>query len=177
MKYLRAATLPLICGTIAILFATIASHQVIRMGVDSRLSVIAQDAGTELVSGALISPLVAGKIIQIKKSGSAFLSILDNDGKILGTNGSLEGVDLIPPKGVLEYTRAHTEERVTWEPQQGVRIATVLRYIAGETPMYVVAGVSLAEAQRQICLIRQLALLAWIFMCVVCIVISYILNK
>jgi hypothetical protein len=56
--------------------------------------------------------------------------------------------------GVLDYMRQHGEERVTWQPEKGVRMATVVvRYDKG----FVLAGRSLREMEIQISNIEKIS--------------------
>lgn len=56
--------------------------------------------------------------------------------------------------GVLDYMRQHGEERVTWQPEKGVRMATVVvRYDKG----FVLAGRSMREVEIRISNIEKIS--------------------
>jgi hypothetical protein len=51
------------------------------------------------------------------------------------------------PAGILDYVRTRGEDRVTWQPEPGVRIAAVVVHFKGTQPGFVLAGRSLREAE------------------------------
>src|SRR2546421_254331 len=66
-----------------------------------------------------------GDQVDLEKSLSLFISIFDKDGKLVSSTGKLGQDSPTPPSGMFDYLRAHGQERFTWEPQKGVRIAAV----------------------------------------------------
>jgi hypothetical protein len=47
----------------------------------------------------------------------------------------------------LDYVKQNGEDRVTWQPEAGVRIAAVIEGYGGAAPGYVLAGRSLREVE------------------------------
>jgi hypothetical protein len=64
----------------------------------------------------------------------------------LASSGRLDGADPVPPQGVLDHATTDAPNVVTWQPRQGVRIATVTARWARGTVM---AGRSLREVERR----------------------------
>jgi hypothetical protein len=50
---------------------------------------------------------------------------------------------------VLDYVRANGEDRITWQPEPGVRIAAVVTRFAGNDSGFVLAGRNMREAQKR----------------------------
>ena len=88
-----------------------------------------------------------------------FVTVYDDAGKPVASSASLDGVTLTPPRGVLDYVRAHGEERVTWQPRPGVRIASVVTRTANG---FVVAGRNMREIEIRESNVFKLAALGWL---------------
>jgi len=114
-----------------------------------------------LRQGALLQ---YGGTVDMARSLSPFLIVYDDEGRALGSNAELEGKTPAPPSGVFDYVRQHGEERVSWQPRPGVRIAAVVRRVAGSQPGFVLAGRSLREVEAREAQVEQMAGLAWLGM-------------
>ena len=90
-----------------------------------------------------------------------FVVIYDAAGNVLATDGQLDGHDPVPPLGVLDAARTHPPNKVTWQPRDGVRIASVTVPWHGGT---VLSGRSLREVERQEDTILLIAAAAWLVM-------------
>ena len=75
-----------------------------------------------------------------------FVVIFDLSGKVVATDGQLDGHSPVPPSGVLESARLNPPNAVTWQPRDGVRIASVSLPWGGGT---VLAGRSLREVEQR----------------------------
>jgi hypothetical protein len=83
--------------------------------------------------------------------------VFDDSGNVLGSSATLHGAIPIYPSGVLDYTLKNGEDRLTWQPERGVRMATVVvRYSKG----FVMAGRSLREVEIRIGNIEKICGLA-----------------
>ena len=116
-----------------------------------------------LRQGALLASGL-GTNIDMERSLSPFLMVFNDAGQLLGTNARLDGQAPIPPKGVFDYVRRHGEERVTWQPQRGVRIAAVVVRVKGPQPGFVLAGRNMREVEARISDVRMMAGLTWLGM-------------
>ena len=117
-----------------------------------------------LRQGALLN---SGAVVDMSRSLSPFLIVYNDQGQPLGSNAQLSGQTPTPPKGVFEYTRAHGEERVTWEPIAGshdVRIAAVVERVKGNQPGFVLAGRNMREVEKREEQVRQMAGLTYLGM-------------
>jgi hypothetical protein len=87
--------------------------------------------------------------IDIADSLSPFVSVLDDAGNVVATSGRLRGQARTVPAGVLDHARVSGEERVTWQPEPGVRVAAVVMPVAGALRGFVVVGRSLRESEAR----------------------------
>jgi hypothetical protein len=108
-----------------------------------------------LKAGIWITKYVTGKAAQavpvnnvdISKSLSPFVMVFDINKNLLATSGVMSSSKPTYPKGVLDSVAKNGQERVTWQPQTGLRYATVAIKSNGG---YVVAGQSLSETEKLI---------------------------
>jgi hypothetical protein len=87
--------------------------------------------------------------IDMAASLSPFVMTFDEQGVVQASSAQLAGKTPTPPKGVFDYARQHGEERVTWQPQPGVRIATVIQHIPGSNGGFVLAGRNMLEIEAR----------------------------
>ena len=131
-------------GLCALVYLTV--QQSLRMGANDPQIQMAEDAASNLNSGASVESVVPSNKVEIANSLAPFLMVFDDSGKVLASSATLHGVVPTYPLGVLDYTRQNGQDRVTWQPEVGVRMATVVaRYNNG----FVLAGRSLREVEKR----------------------------
>jgi hypothetical protein len=123
---------------------------------------IARDAAAALAGGRPVESVVPPVPIDLGQSLAPFVMVLDNAGAVVATSGRLRGQTRVVPAGVLEHVRQSGEERVTWQPEPGVRMATVVVRRADAGAGFVVSGRSLRETEERIERIQTIVGLAWI---------------
>ena len=74
----------------------------------------------------------------------------------------LDGRNPPLPRGVLDYTRAAGEDRITWQPKPGIRNAIVVVRSGGASPGFAMAGRSLREVEVREGQLELLVDAAWI---------------
>jgi hypothetical protein len=136
-------------GAIAILviiFGTIYTivQQAQRSDADYPQVQMAEDAAAALNNGAQPMTLVGSKV-NINTSLAPFTIIYDKSGHIVAGSGFLNSSVPTIAFGVLSAANGHTYNRVTWQPQNGVRIASVS---VAAKHYYVLSGRSLAEVEK-----------------------------
>lgn len=105
-----------------------------------------------------------GANIDMARSLSPFLMVFNDAGQALGSNAQLDGQTPTLPQGVFDYVRSHGEERVTWQPRRGVRIAAVVERVNGPQPGFVLAGRNMREVQARIGDVQMMAGVTWLGM-------------
>jgi hypothetical protein len=157
--------LPLAVGLSLVFFAIYVSvQQVVRMGANEPQIQLAEDTAVELANGKSPKFLRDNPDpVDIAKSLAPFMIVFDNNGKLTATNVQLNDTTPMPPAGVLTYAKIRGENRVTWQPEAGVRIAAVIVYYsANGREGYVLAGRSLREAEIRIDNLSRIAMFGWL---------------
>ena len=167
----NALVLAGIATGIALAFYAIPQH-VLRSGLNDPQIQMATDLATTLErfgvddglrQGALLAS-GSGANIDMARSLSPFLIVFNDAGQPLGSNAQLDGQTPAPPQGVFDHVRSHGEERVTWQPRRGVRIAAVIERVNGRQPGFVLAGRNMREVEARIGDVQTMAGLTWLGM-------------
>jgi hypothetical protein len=146
-----------LCGLVFLI-----AQQSQRMGANDPQIQMAEDAASSLNGGASVESVIPSNTVEIADSLAPFMIIFDDSGKILASSATLHGAIPAYPMGVLDYTRQNGQNRVTWQPETGIRMATVVaRYDRG----FVMAGRSLREVEKRADQLEQLCGLAWLVIC------------
>ncbi len=133
------------------------------MGATDPQIEIAEDRASAIASGTSAETLADSlPAIDIAESIAPFVTIFDDTGKAIASSATLHGKPLSLPAGVLDFTRAHGEERVTWQPEPDVRIAAVVVRSEGKNPGFVLSGRSLREPEKRTALLTLQVGLAWL---------------
>jgi hypothetical protein len=139
-------------------------QQVLRTGADDPQVQLATDAAARLESGASPGDAVPAGEINMTRSLASFVIAYDDHGHLLASQAKLNGAVPVPPSGVLDFVRTHGEERVSWRPAPGVRIAAVVERVNGAHAGFILSGRSLREVEMREAQIEKMAGLAWIAM-------------
>jgi hypothetical protein len=140
--------------TIILLTVYTAVQQSYRLSANDPQIQIAQNA-VGVLNGGMVPQLLGSDRVNMRTSLAPFLMVFDQQGKVVGSSATLD--DAVPslPNGVLKEVSKKGEDRITWQPVAGVRIAAVImKYNSG----YVLSGRSLQEVER-----RETQLLLMIF--------------
>jgi hypothetical protein len=141
-------------------------QQALRAGANDPQIQLAEDAAAALSRGAapasvLPASAAPGGLVDVASSLAPFVMVFDAQGALLASSGQLHGRPPALPRGVLEYARDPDEDRVTWQPEPGVRIASIVTAYGGAAPGYVLAGRSLREVEKREDQALTYAALAW----------------
>ncbi len=151
-----AAVITILCGMLYVVV-----QQAYRHGADDPQIQIAEDAARRLNDGALPIDVLEGGTVDISRSLAPFMIILDKSNEVVASTARLNGGSPTPPVGVATYTRTHTENRITWQPQSGVRLATV-SVAAPTTGHVVMVGRNVREIESRIDDVTQLVTFGWL---------------
>lgn len=149
---------------ITVIFGTIylTGQQILRMGANDPQIQISEDLARRFAESTPIPTFPNSSTIDIGKSLSTFVMIFDNQGKTIYSNARLDGKTPVVPQGVFDYTRKHTQSRITWQPRTGIRNAIIVTKFDGKSKGFVLSGRSLRETEiREDNLIQQVGL-GWI---------------
>jgi hypothetical protein len=120
-----------------------------RMSANDPQIQIAEDIAEALSSGkaqadAIVPPQPTA---EMAPSLATFVVIYSATGTPIGSSVALDGKLPTLPAGVLDAAKLRGENRLTWQPKTGVRIAAVVVSFSGPNPGYVLAGRSLREVE------------------------------
>ncbi len=88
--------------------------------------------------------------VDVEKSLSLFMIQYDSNRVAMASSGTIDGKIPSLPLGVFDVAKKKGENRVTWEPKKGVRIAAVIQYFNGTKEGYLLAGRNLTEIESRI---------------------------
>lgn len=140
--YWFAAVL-LLSGIYVTIYAAV--QHILRIGANDPQIQMAEDAAVRRSQGSPATSLI-GEVIDVSTSLSPFLIVYDSNGEVLAASARLDARIPALPSGVLHDTRPEHENRLTWQPQSGVRLASV---VVATPQGYVLAGRSLREVERR----------------------------
>lgn len=152
-----AVVITALCGLVYLV-----EQQSLRINANDPQIQMAEDAAAALTKGASVESILPSGQVNIASSLAPFVIIFDDSGKPVASSALLH--DQIPsyPTGVFDYVRKNGEDRVTWQPEPGVRIASVVVAYSGTLNGFVMAGRSLRETEKRVDLVGSYVLFAWI---------------
>ncbi len=137
-----AVAVTALCGLVYL-----AVQQELRQSANDPQIQIAEDTAIELKSGDTVKSVLPSGKTAIESSLASFVMVFEDDGNVAGSSATLHGAIPQLPAGILDYVRSHGEDRVTWQPEPGVRIAAVVVRYQGAQSGFVLAGRSLREVE------------------------------
>jgi hypothetical protein len=154
--------LPLAVGLTGLCIVVYASgQQVYRQSLNDPQIQIVQDMAARIASGASATSTVSKSSVDIAASLSTFVVVYDGSGKPIVSSGLLDGKIPVPPPGVFAYASSNTDDRLTLEPEPGVRIAAVVKAIP-QGKGFVLAGRNMRVVETRISDLGNMLLLGWI---------------
>lgn len=138
-------------GTVLLGFVFMSIQQVYRAGANDPQIQIAEDVAGKLSAGADMRDVIPAGTVAIELSSASYVIVYNSVGFAVGGNGSLHGNVPVLPEGVLEVARQNGEHRLTWQPEEGIRQATVIvPYKSDSSAGFVMVGRSLQEVEQRI---------------------------
>jgi hypothetical protein len=150
------------------------AQQVLRQDANDPQIQIAEDSAAVLALGnepKFLSDNLNNKV-DIAKSLAPFLITFDGAGQPLVSTAVFNGATPVPPAGVFAYAKIHGQDRVTWQPAPGVRIAAVVAYYGGQRQGYALSGRSLTETEKRSDNLELLTFWVWLVSTIFVIIIS-----
>ena len=110
---------------------------------------MAEDTANFLSNGGQIQQLATiYPQVNFAKSLAPFLIMYDEQGKVVLSTGNMDNVVPTPPTGVFIFTKLNGENRLTWQPRNDVRIASVIvPYLYQNSSGFILAGRNLREVE------------------------------
>jgi len=135
----------------------VVAQQMYRQSANDPQIQMAEDIAKHLDSGQSVNSAVGTENVDIRNSLSTYITIYDSSYKVVASSGNLEGQAPTVPTGVLENAKDGVN-RVTWQPEEGVRVATVTqKYKDG----FVTVGRNMKEIEVRVDNLGKTMLLGW----------------
>jgi hypothetical protein len=99
--------------------------------------------------------------IDLAQSLGVFAVMYDKKYQPIRSSGFLDGKYPQLPAGVFEYVKTHGEERVTWQPRKGIRMAMVVLEAAYPAAGFIALGRSLNEMESREIQLRTMVIMCW----------------
>ena len=159
-----------ITGVCLLTYATV--QQNYRQSLNDPQIQMAEDAARALGGGDVPASVVPRGVplIDIATSLSPWIAVYDESHVTLESSAVFWGAPPKPPAGVFEAARGNQgkgtsqpeQNRITWQPESGVRSAIVVQHYAGSRPGYVIVGRSMREVEIREQNLATLVGTAWI---------------
>jgi len=154
---LRFVPSAIIATALTIMVYTTA-QQVLRLGTNDLLVAMAEDTASALDAGADPDTLLPPHVVDIGRSLSPFLMLVDEHGQSVASSAIFHAQVPVVPAGVFTTARNKGRHQVTWQPETGVRSAIVIVPRRGG---FVVSGRSLRLVEQRVGDLGYLLLLFW----------------
>ena len=153
LSLILSVVITLLCGTIYI-----AVHQNYRQSANDPQVQISESVAGMLSRGEDLTSILPEQKADLNGSLATFIIVYDDSQNPTVSTAQLDGQTPELPKGVLDFAKENGQNRVTWQPKAGVRIAAVVtRYDKG----YVLAGRSIREVESRIKMLTKQLASAW----------------
>jgi len=177
LKAIVTKQLPLLLAiTFIVLIIQFTAQQIYRTSADDPQVQIAQDTAEKLSSGLLLKEKLSNDVIDIEKSLATFVVVYDSKHEPVAGSGFLDSKLPTPPLGVFNTASDTGENRITWEPKDGVRSAIVVVPVSGKFSGFVLAGKSLNEVERRQNALSDQLLISWLGTIAIVILSGYALR-
>lgn len=147
--------------TVVSIMVYVVIQQDLRQGANDPQIQIAEEAAQNLVAGKPLDAMGLASSVEIGESISPWLTIVDAQGNIVSSTMTLNGKQAKPPAGALAYATEHGQNRITWQPQPGVRQAVAMVAIGDSRSSVAIAGRSLRETEKRVDYMGALVAGAW----------------
>lgn len=138
------------------------TQQNLRISANDPQIQLAEDAAARLTSGDTPTSVVPKETVDIGTSLATFITLYSGPQKVAASNARLDGDVPNLPAGVLNYAVSHGQDRVTWQPRTGIRLAIVAVYYNGQHSGVVVVGRSLREVEKRIDNLGHMVAIGWL---------------
>lgn len=133
-------------------------QQTLRRATNEPQASMANDVASSLENGARPQDLTKGQV-NMANNMAPFIIIYDKDGKVVSGNGYLDGQVPQVPIGVLRASTREKSNRITWQPEDNVRVASVT-YATRD--YYVLGGRSTKVSEDEIIKVARWTGLVWL---------------
>jgi hypothetical protein len=134
-------------------------QQALRQGLNDPQLQMAEDTAYALNNGATADSVVTGTKVEMSRSLAPFIDIYDMNGNPTAGSGLLNDQLPVYPKGALDTAKQNGDNRITWQPNADVRIASV---VVPYNDGFVMAGRNMREVEQRETQTELLAGATWL---------------
>jgi hypothetical protein len=124
-------------------------QHILRASVNDPQIQMSEDMARALANGQSVDSVVPPFKIDIAHSVAPYVAVFDDSGKAIASSGVLHNQIPVLPSGVFNFTRLNGQDRITWQPEPGVRSAIVVTRYSGASSGFVMVGRSLRESEAR----------------------------
>lgn len=168
-----AAIVTVLCGT---MYFSI--QHVYRSNADDPQVEAASEITQFINQGAPLEAIVDDtRNTDMENSLSTFVMIFDSEKQLVGASASLNGETPTPPIELFEQAKQRGGEyRITWEPKENVRIASVIK-VAENDAGYVLVGRNLKEVEARFAKVTNVIGIGWIGLLLLSGILTWLFTK
>jgi hypothetical protein len=152
-----------------------AVQQTYRSGADDPQIQEAEDLNERSSRGVSIETYFRDTV-ELSRSLGIFTQAYSQAGTLMRSSGFLHGRWRAIPSGVLDFVRAHGQERFSWQPEPGVRMAMVVLRASSAEPGFFAVGRSLREVEKRERHLTEMVFLSWVALVVLLTITAFFLN-
>ena len=167
-----AVAITLVCGLIYV-----SVQQVLRQSANDPQIQIAEDVSGALSTGVPPQAIANPNGTDLKKSLATFIIVYDSSKSAVLSSATLDGKTPELPKGILDEVNKKGQQRITWEPKSGIRVAAVIQKYSGKAPGYVLVARSIREVEKRELMLEQGVGIAWIITLIATLASIYFVNQ
>jgi hypothetical protein len=149
-----------VCITLLSGLIYFSSQQVIRLSANEMPSLSVDTALARISIGQQLNTILPNIPIELSKPFGFFFSAYNEQKVLTIAQTTVRSAPVSVPSGVLDYAKSHGKDRVTWQPETGIRLAIVVVY-EPRTNTYLVAGRDLTDYEHRIETLGLQILLGW----------------
>lgn len=147
---------------ITVIFGAIfgTGQQVLRGDSDYPQVEVVQQVQGIIEQGVPLDVIVnSEEAINLEESMSLFVMIFDKDKNLVSSSAKIGEQSPTPPSESFDIAKSKGENKFTWQPQDGVRLAAVLKPVGDKA--FVLAGKSLKETDKRVQTLGVFTLIGW----------------
>ena len=164
-------------AAISIIMATfyVLVQQMYRDNANDPQIELACELKQRLEHGKSVEHLLPGDTIELGNSLRSFITFYNDEAIPLRSTALLNNKMPALPRGVYDFTKQNGEDWITWQPQTGIRIATIVVAVNHPFIKFIAVSRSLYEIEKRETNLSRTVFLSW-FICISTIVICAIFN-
>jgi hypothetical protein len=164
--------------SVLLLAVAVLNQQLLRRRADRGPTFVAEivsssmrDAQSEAIRAHIAAQILTDHKLELSSprflnSALLFTVVYDASGHALGGNATLHGALPQPPQGIFDVIRSRGEDKVTWQPQPGIRVALYGRPMPNGG--FVVSGQSLIPGEARTARFYTFLRWMWAFAMLAC---------